>query len=188
MRLRGENRGVLRWWRRERAVRREPGRDPWLADEIEAMIAREGERARRRRRPLRSLAPSRTLTEIQAAETQVADELRACATRLAATLESTLGQVDQDVGERMLSRYEARVVGARAAATVRPPPGATAPIELNTATVADLRQLMSLTQARRLIRCRERAGGFRSFEEVDLVPGLPAELRRDLRRSATIRS
>jgi DNA uptake protein ComE-like DNA-binding protein len=155
--------------------------------QIEALIAREGERARRRHRPLRSLAP-RTLTEIQAAETQVADQLRACATRLEATLESTLEQVDQDVGEHMLSRYEARVVGARAAATVRPPPGATAPIELNTATIADLRQLMSLTQARRLIRCRERAGGFRSFEEVDLVPGLPAELRRDLRRSATIRS
>ena len=158
-----------------------PTGDPWLANQIEAMAAREGERTRRRR-------DDRRLTEIQAAETKVAEALRTCAARLEATLESTLDQVEPAVGERMLARFEARVEGTRAAATVRPPPGETAPIDLNGATVAELRRLMSLTQARRLVRYRERAGGFRSFEEVDLVPGLPGELRRLLRRSATILS
>jgi DNA uptake protein ComE-like DNA-binding protein len=114
------------------------------------------------------------------------DELRACAAELEEALESKLEGVEADLEERMLARFEARVAGTRAAPAVRPTPRLTAPIELNHATVADLRQLMSLTQARRMVRYRDRAGGFRAFEEVDLVPGLPVELRRELRRSLTI--
>jgi DNA uptake protein ComE-like DNA-binding protein len=155
------------------------------------MFAREAERTRQRRPKPRSETaaskPDRTLSEIQAAQAQAADELRACAARLEAALEAKLDEAEAGIEERMLARFEARVAGTRAAAAVRPPPGETVPIELNEATVADLRQLMSLTQARRVVKYRERAGGFHSFEEVDLVPGLQAELRRDLRRSLTIR-
>ena len=182
MRPRAGNRGVLRWPRRRLPpVWREPTGDPGLADQIAAMAAREGERQRRGKRPVDE---GRRLTEIRAAETQVADELRACAARLEATLESALDEAEPGVEERMLARFEARVVGTRAAATVRPAPDDTDPIDVNHATLAELRQLMSLTQARRVIKYRERAGGFKSLDELALVPGLPVGLRRVL----TIRS
>ena len=146
------------------------------------MLAREGERARQAPRP----DDGRRLSEIQAEQTQAADELRASGARVEAALESMLDEVGPDVEERMLARFEARVAGTRAAAAVRPPASDGAPVELNDATVADLRRLMSFTQARRLVRYRDRAGGFRSFEEVDLVPGLPIELRRNLRRALSL--
>ena len=60
------------------------------------------------------------------------------------------------------------------------------PINVNTATVGDLRPMMSLTQAKRLIRYRDEIGGFSSLDALMLVPGFPRDLRRELQLRLTI--
>jgi DNA uptake protein ComE-like DNA-binding protein len=54
-------------------------------------------------------------------------------------------------------------------------------LELNTATVEGLRRLgLSVTQAARLVNHRDAAGGFRSLDDLEGVPGLPAAHRAEL--------
>jgi len=60
-------------------------------------------------------------------------------------------------------------------------------LELNTASVEGLRGLgLSITQAARVVANREARGGFASLDEVDAVPGLPAEQRAELRERAYV--
>jgi DNA uptake protein ComE-like DNA-binding protein len=60
-------------------------------------------------------------------------------------------------------------------------------LELNSASVEGLRGLgLSITQAARLVANREARGGFASLEELDAVPGLPAEQRAELRERAYV--
>ncbi len=55
------------------------------------------------------------------------------------------------------------------------------------ASVEGLRGLgLSITQAARLVTNREARGGFASLDELDAVPGLPAEQRAELRERAHV--
>jgi DNA uptake protein ComE-like DNA-binding protein len=57
------------------------------------------------------------------------------------------------------------------------------PLRINQVTVEDLRALkLSLSQAQRLIDYRDEVGGFTSLEQLDAFPGLPQEVRADLKR------
>lgn len=57
---------------------------------------------------------------------------------------------------------------------------------LNGAGFKDLRDLgLSVSQARRVLACRERQGGFASVDELDAVPGLPRELLGQLKAELT---
>ena len=61
--------------------------------------------------------------------------------------------------------------------------GGPTPFDLDRATIEELRDLgLSLTQAGRLVDHREACGGALTAAELELVPGLPAELRSRLRR------
>ena len=53
---------------------------------------------------------------------------------------------------------------------------------LNGASFEKLREVgLSVSQARRVLACRERQGGFASVDELDVVPGLPHELLGQLK-------
>jgi len=69
-----------------------------------------------------------------------------------------------------------------------PPPGAEeGPVSLNDATYDDLRNLeLSVTQAGRVLAYRERAGGFRSLDELDRIPGLPRSFLDQLKGRLTL--
>lgn len=71
------------------------------------------------------------------------------------------------------------------AAGTAPPPGGT--IDLNTVTFEQLRsESLSVTQATRLLAHRERLGRFGSVDELDQVPGFPADVLDDLKRRSTV--
>ena len=60
-------------------------------------------------------------------------------------------------------------------------------IDLNSVTFEQLRaENLSVTQATRLLAHRERLGRFGSVDELDQVPGFPAEVLDDLKRRATV--
>jgi DNA uptake protein ComE-like DNA-binding protein len=55
-------------------------------------------------------------------------------------------------------------------------------IDLNVATFEELRNLgLSVTQSARMIAYRDVRGGFQSLDELDDIPGLSSETRRDLK-------
>jgi DNA uptake protein ComE-like DNA-binding protein len=55
-------------------------------------------------------------------------------------------------------------------------------LDLNGATFEELRNLgLSVTQSARMIAYRDVRGGFQSLDELDDIPGLSAETRRDLK-------
>ena len=55
-------------------------------------------------------------------------------------------------------------------------------ISLSAADFDELRGLgMSVTQAKRVIRYRDERGGFDSVDELDEVPGLPADFLDDIK-------
>ena len=57
---------------------------------------------------------------------------------------------------------------------------------LNGASFEKLREVgLSVSQARRVLECRERQGGFASVDELDVVPGLPHELLGQLKAELT---
>ena len=69
-----------------------------------------------------------------------------------------------------------------------PSPAATGgTINLNSVTFEQLRsQNLSVTQATRLLAHRERLGGFSSVDDLDQVPGFPADVLADLKSRATV--
>jgi tyrosine-protein kinase len=70
---------------------------------------------------------------------------------------------------------------------VAPPPDG--PVDLNAVGYEELRALdLSMTQAKRLIAYRERAGGFSSVDDLDDVPGFPDELRAELKERLSVDS
>jgi hypothetical protein len=55
-------------------------------------------------------------------------------------------------------------------------------VSLSSATFEDLRALgLSVTQATRLLRRREKQGGFESVDDLDELPGFPSSLRAELK-------
>ncbi len=65
------------------------------------------------------------------------------------------------------------------------PPGV--PLNLNEATYEDLRRLrLSVTQAGRLLAYRDRAGGFKSLDELDAIPGFPKPFLTELKPRLTL--
>ena len=64
-------------------------------------------------------------------------------------------------------------------ASEEPPPAVGSPdaVNLNTASFEELREAdLSVTQATRILAYRERFGGYASVEDLERVPGFPAEL------------
>ena len=60
--------------------------------------------------------------------------------------------------------------------------GGSGSLNLNSATFEELRDAdLSVTQATRILAYRERFGGYRSVEDLEKVPGFPAELIESLR-------
>gem|GEM_PF-1193075 len=60
-------------------------------------------------------------------------------------------------------------------------------INLNSATFEELREAgLSVTQATRILAYRERFGGYNSVEDLEKVPGFPADLIESLRGKLTI--
>ncbi|HTU14790.1 MAG TPA: helix-hairpin-helix domain-containing protein [Solirubrobacterales bacterium] len=60
-------------------------------------------------------------------------------------------------------------------------------LNLNSATFEELRDAdLSVTQATRILAYRERFGGYRSVEDLEKVPGFPAELIESLRGRITV--
>jgi len=60
-------------------------------------------------------------------------------------------------------------------------------LNLNSATFEELRDAdLSVTQATRILAYRERFGGYRSVEDLEKVPGFPAELIESLRGKITV--
>lgn len=60
-------------------------------------------------------------------------------------------------------------------------------LNLNSATFEELREAdLSVTQATRILAYRERFGGYRSVEDLEKVPGFPAELIESLRGRITV--
>jgi len=60
-------------------------------------------------------------------------------------------------------------------------------LNLNSATFEELRDAdLSVTQATRILAYRERFGGYRSVEDLEKVPGFPAELIASLRGRITV--
>jgi len=60
-------------------------------------------------------------------------------------------------------------------------------VNLNTATFEDLRGArLSVTQATRVLAYRERLGGYGSVDDLDRVPGFPAEFLTTFKQSATV--
>jgi len=60
-------------------------------------------------------------------------------------------------------------------------------LNLNEATYEDLRRLrLSVTQAGRLLAYRDRAGGFKSLDELDGIPGFPKPFLTELKLRLTL--
>ncbi|TMK72500.1 MAG: helix-hairpin-helix domain-containing protein [Actinobacteria bacterium] len=58
---------------------------------------------------------------------------------------------------------------------------------MNEATYEDLRRLrLSVTQTGRVLAYRDRAGGFKSLDELDSIPGFPKEFLTELKRRLTL--
>ncbi|MBK5231573.1 MAG: helix-hairpin-helix domain-containing protein [Thermoleophilia bacterium] len=65
--------------------------------------------------------------------------------------------------------------------------GSSGSLNLNSATFEELRDAdLSVTQATRILAYRERFGGYRSVEDLEKVPGFPAELIESLRGRITV--
>lgn len=65
--------------------------------------------------------------------------------------------------------------------------GSSGSLNLNSATFEELREAdLSVTQATRILAYRERFGGYRSVEDLEKVPGFPAELIESLRGRITV--
>jgi DNA uptake protein ComE-like DNA-binding protein len=47
-------------------------------------------------------------------------------------------------------------------------------------------QLLSVTQATRVLAYRERLGGYRSVDDLDQVPGFPRDFLAEFKRSAGV--
>ena len=99
------------------------------------------------------------------------------------------GPATAEESERTETRDEALAAGDFDA--LEPQPVQRQPQEqaadLNEVDFDTLRDLgMSVTQASRVLRYRERRGGFDSWDEFEQVPGFPRELRRRLRKRLTI--
>jgi DNA uptake protein ComE-like DNA-binding protein len=94
--------------------------------------------------------------------------------------------------ERRASETVARIAGladrqqSAGGQTVGPEPPA-GPLNLNEATYEDLRRLrLSVTQAGRLLAYRDRAGGFKSLDELDGIPGFPRPFLTELKPRLTL--
>jgi competence protein ComEA len=73
------------------------------------------------------------------------------------------------------------------AEATEPVPMPDGPVDLNSVTHEQLRQLgLSTTQAKRLLTYRERNGGFRSVDEIDDVPGFPERQRAELKQRVRV--
>jgi competence protein ComEA len=60
-------------------------------------------------------------------------------------------------------------------------------VSLSSATFEDLRSLgLSVTQATRLLKRREKQGGFESVDELDELPGFPSSLRAELKSQVEV--
>jgi DNA uptake protein ComE-like DNA-binding protein len=103
--------------------------------------------------------------------------------RLAETLDERLRQEAERL-TREAEGAEPRLEGrAEAESPTTQPDPSNGPLRINQVTVEDLRALkLSLSQARRLIDYRDQVGGFTSLEQLDMLPGLPQEVRADLKR------
>ncbi|MGK2955241.1 MAG: ComEA family DNA-binding protein, partial [Solirubrobacterales bacterium] len=65
--------------------------------------------------------------------------------------------------------------------------GSSGSLNLNSATFEELREAdLSVTQATRILAYRERFGGYHSVEDLEKVPGFPAELIESLRGRITV--
>jgi DNA uptake protein ComE-like DNA-binding protein len=135
-----------------------------------------------------------------AGDDRVAAERERAAEERAVALEERLGEAERraerleaeledsararSLAERTLAEAERTAALANerlaaAGAEVRDDEGR---VELNTVSVEGLRGLgLSITQAARVVGHREARGGFGSFAELDVVPGLPEEQRAALR-------
>jgi DNA uptake protein ComE-like DNA-binding protein len=84
---------------------------------------------------------------------------------------------------RSKSATPSKAGGTRAARSTRAKRGAkNGKLDLNEAKFEELRELgLSVTQSARLIAYRDVRGGYDSLDELDEIPGLSAETRRELR-------
>ena len=61
-------------------------------------------------------------------------------------------------------------------------PGVADGVSLNSASYEQLREVgMSVTQTGRVLSFREKAGGFKSLDELDSIPGFPQDFLDDLK-------
>jgi DNA uptake protein ComE-like DNA-binding protein len=74
-----------------------------------------------------------------------------------------------------------------AKATARRRARSSARVSLSSATFEDLRALgLSVTQATRLLKRREKQGGFGSIDDLDELPGFPSSLRAELKSKVEV--
>ena len=60
-------------------------------------------------------------------------------------------------------------------------------VSLNSASYEQLRDLgLSVTQTGRILSFREKAGGFRSLDELDSIPGFPKTFLDELKSRLTL--
>ncbi len=91
--------------------------------------------------------------------------------------------VDTPAAEPTSPGAKAPLFGGRTSAS----PGSSGSLNLNSATFEELRDAdLSVTQATRILAYRERFGGYRSIEDLEKVPGFPAELIESLRGRITV--
>ena len=74
-----------------------------------------------------------------------------------------------------------------APARKRPRPKRGGPLNLNQASLAELRSLnLTTTQSHRLLAYRKRIGGYESVEQLDDVPGFPKVVKERLKHQLTV--
>jgi DNA uptake protein ComE-like DNA-binding protein len=105
------------------------------------------------------------------------------ATKAARTRRRTTTSKATISGARSKPAARAKASGARTTGSTRARRGTkNGKLDLNEAKFEELRELgLSVTQSARLIAYRDVRGGYGSLDELDEIPGLSAETRRELR-------
>ena len=100
----------------------------------------------------------------------------------------TIGRQLSKLSKALHERRAQEVVGKRIRRESEKRVQIRTPIDINRATVEELRGLnLSLTQARRVISVRESLGGFSSLDELDGLPGFSKQLVRELKQHMKVR-
>jgi DNA uptake protein ComE-like DNA-binding protein len=89
---------------------------------------------------------------------------------------------ERDALRERVEQLEAELDGVGSEPRAKPRASANEKVELNSATFEELRELgLSITQSARLIANRDARGGYEALDQLDAVPGIPQELRDEVK-------